>query len=68
MSTNGNRYAFRGRSVNSSGAINVTEIVTRDGNWYFEDMCAAVRPVIVLKSDVTIDNGTGTKLDPYSFN
>ncbi|MBR2828423.1 MAG: hypothetical protein IKE70_04250 [Bacilli bacterium] len=57
---------FYGRYVNSSGNITYADMMRYYiYHWSDGEQSEAVRPIITLKSDVSIASGSGTKDNPY---
>ncbi len=59
---------FSARYIDTSGNIRNEYIVHYYSSWDYQSANYAVRPIITLKSGITIANGTGTKDDPLNLN
>lgn len=59
---------FSARYIDTSGNIKSQYIVHYYSNWDYNSANYAVRPIITLRSGITIASGTGTKNDPFNLN
>ncbi len=60
--------SFSARYIDTSGNIKSQYIVHYYSNWDYNSANYAVRPIITLRSGITIASGTGTKNDPFNLN
>ena len=63
-------FRFNGRVINTNDTLGVNTIRNYyNGNWNNANYaCCYVRPILTLKSELTIKSGSGTKASPYVFN
>ena len=60
-------FGFNGRCVNTSGNLIHNFFRVRGGTWTDGTFSNSVRPILTLKSGITIRGGAGTKAIPYTI-
>ena len=60
-------FRFNGRCVNTSGGLGSNYVRNYNYSWGDNSRGYALRPIITLKSEITISGGTGIKTDPYTL-
>lgn len=60
-----NSFLFASRYINSSGNLVFQNLRTYSSSWSNQGSVYRIRPIITLKSGVTIASGSGTKASPY---
>lgn len=66
---NASNFGFNGRFINTNGDLSDGNLRTYYSSvWHTNNTVCAIRPIITLKSGVTISGGSGTKASPYTLN
>ena len=61
-------FFFYGRFVYASGSLSGSYFRCLNSRWYDYSFSRSVRPIITLKSGVSITSGSGTSASPYVLN
>ena len=61
-------FSFQLRSVDTDGGLSGGIIRKYDDGWGGFGTGLAIRPILTLRSGISISGGTGTKDNPYTFN
>ena len=61
-------FRFYYRYIGTSGGRGRSVLRSYDGYWHYFSSSFALRPIITLKSGVSVSGGSGTKTSPYTLN
>ena len=66
--TSASRFGFGGRYIyNTSGGLSSDDLRYCYSGWYYKSIGCSFRPIITLKSGITVSGGTGEKGSPYTL-